>query len=101
MAGPSSILLSLFVTTTARDVRFLAKSQRRCVFFEESISYSDCERSVKKAAFRSNCGCLPWYYAPYHFEECPLSKYECISNTMNNLKVYYFKLNTTLSSLKF
>lgn len=79
MNGPSSIHLSLTVTKTASSVHFLTRSQRKCAFPDESPSHIHCERIHVKNAFKSKCDCLPWFYASYRSEDCPLMKYQCLS----------------------
>ncbi|OXU18330.1 hypothetical protein TSAR_013053 [Trichomalopsis sarcophagae] len=79
MNGPSSIQLSLTITKTASSLRFLTRSQRKCDFPEESPSHVHCERAHIEKTFKSKCGCLPWFYASGQAEDCPLSKYQCLS----------------------
>ncbi|XP_058807530.1 sodium channel protein Nach-like [Phymastichus coffea] len=79
LLAPASIGLSLTITSTANSVRFLTRSQRKCVYPEESLSHADCERTLHKNVMLAKCSCLPWFYADSQMDECYFWQYQCLS----------------------
>lgn len=81
-----NLMISTVRTDASEELRFLTRSQRSCIFYDEDISYNNCVLECQKKTIRKICGCLPWFLSKNRQEECSIEKYSCLSDNAERLR---------------
>ncbi|XP_057327156.1 sodium channel protein Nach-like [Microplitis mediator] len=81
-----NLMVSTVRTDASEQMRFLTRSQRSCIFYDEDISYNNCVLECQKKTIRKICGCLPWFLSKNRQEQCSIDKYSCLSDNAERLR---------------